>query len=675
MTTELKRNWTAACGLVLVLVGAGAGLAAAPATKSAVADDNLLWSFDPIANPPAPVVKDATWPRSDVDRFVLAKLEAANLKPSGDADRTTLIRRVAFDLTGLPATIADIDAFLQDKSPDDVAFARVVDRYLASPRFGERWGRNWLDVVHYADSGGRSWNAPFTYAFRYRDYVIDAFNKDKPYNQFIREQIAGDLLPATSVDQQREFRTATGLLALSPADVQEGDHEQFVLDRVDDQIDVTSRAFLGLTISCARCHDHKYDPISMRDYYAVAGVFYSSRTLSGQGAHSERNLDYVDFQSLVRLPVAKGQSAAVPSGVHSMSDFQAEWRSGKRNIRFATDPNVAMGLTEGDLADCDIRLKGRPRDRAEAPPRGDVRIPGLPQWRKVPANASGRLELADWIVSPQNPLTARVMVNRIWQHLFGRGLVRTVDDFGTTGESPTHPELLDHLASRFVAGGWSVKGLIRSLVLSRTYRQASAVPLGSANRNRDPQNELFWKMSIRRLEIEAIRDSMLLAAGRLDFSRPEGIQVAGIGGKARGASTYSLLGVNASCRTVYLPVLRSLLPELFTTFDFPDPSQILGQREVTTVGLQALFFMNSDFATGCAQDAAEVLLANRSMKEADRVVLAYRHLVGRVPSAEELKDATSLLAELRAAARPTDQYVWTVLTQGLMATAEFRYVR
>jgi hypothetical protein len=606
----------------------------------------------------------------------LTRIEVAGLKPNQDADRQTLIRRLAYDLTGLPPTPSEVDAFLADKSADDKALAKVVDQYLSSPRFGERWGRHWLDVARYADSVGRSWNAPFLYAWRYRDYVIDAFNRDKPYDRFITEQLAGDLLPARSIEEEREQRIATGFLTLGSVPLQEGRREQFLMDRVDDQIDATTRGFLGLTVACARCHDHKYEPVTTRDYYALAGVFYSTRTLSGQGtiAGEENSKDYVNAHLLVTLPRPRGTPVPVPAAneIHTMTDYMNVARSGTRTgIRYTYDADRAMGVTEGRMRDCDIRVKGDPYDTKPAPPRGDLRIPGLPAVARAPASASGRLQLARWIASKENPLTARVMVNRVWLHLLGRGLVTTPDDFGFTGEKPTHPELLDHLATRFVDDGWSVKKLIRAIVLSRTYRVSGGGQKDASEK--DPSNQLYWRSNLRRLELEPLRDSLLHAAGRLTFERPEGIPVSGSGGKGRGAAAHSVFPADAPYRTVYHPVLRSLLPDLYGAFDFPDPCQIAGQREVTTVAPQALFFLNGEFVMDCARKCAELLLKEPGLSDTERVRLAYRRLLSRPPTTDEVKDALELLGDDRTPATALRR--WSILTQALMATADFRYVR
>jgi hypothetical protein len=336
---------------------------------------------------------------------------------------------------------------------------------------------------------------------------------------------------------------------------------------------------------------------------------------------------------------------------------------------YQTDYNVAMGVADGSLRDCAIRIKGEPNQTGETPKRGDVQLPGLPKLPAVGEKESGRLELAQWISSPTNPLTARVAVNRIWLHLFGRGLVPSVDDFGITGEKPTHPELLDHLALRFVEGGWSVKKLVRAIMLSRTYRESSASDPGRMKL--DGANNLFWRMNPKRLELEAIRDSMLQVSGQLRVERPAGIQVAGNGGKGKVAPTRALLNESDPCRTIYLPVLRDLQPEIYKIFDFPEPTQIKGQREVTTVPAQALFFLNSRFAIDTARGAAQRLLDDPSLRTDDaRLTRAYVTLFGREPAPDELKDARAFLTATSDA--PTAR--WSALLQALMAGTEFRYV-
>jgi hypothetical protein len=615
-------------------------------------DNPTPWSYQRLQRPAIPATKDTAWPKDDLDRFILARLEKENLRPIGDASRATLIRRASFDLRGLPPSQSEIEAFLRDPSPDDAAFTKVVDVFLQSERFGERWARHWLDVVRYADSVGRVWNAPFLYAARYRDWVIDSLNADKPYNRFVAEQIAGDLLPAKTVLHRRDQIVGTGMLALGSMNVQEGDYEQYLLDQVDDQIDVVGRAFLGLTLACARCHDHKTEPVTMRDYYALAGIFYSSRTLSGTPNRNDGVAGgYVSPEALVDLPTeldeAVGPPQKLPAGIHSMDDIR-ELGNPKQTIRYDHDPHFCMGVIDGEIKDCEIAIGGDPHDRETAPNRGELKLPALPPMPKVPAQSSGRLEFAQWLTQPTHPLTSRVMVNRLWQHLFGEGLVRTPDDFGITGADPTHPELLDHLAIRFVTNGWSVKKMIREMMLSRTYRLAST---GNPE-HPDAGNKLRWRQNPKRLELEPLRDTLLQLAGQLTFDRPEGIQVAGTGGKGRHGITRGLLGIEEPYRTIYIPVVRDNVPELFSTFDFPGPTQIKGQRDVTTVAPQALFFMNNPFVE---QLAAQI--ADKAGKDTKAI---FKLILGRDPTTEEITDARDL----------DDQ----TLVQALLGTAEFRYV-
>lgn len=634
-----------------------------PLTPAAIApSDSDHWSFQPISSPKIPHVQHDEWCRDDLDRFVLAKLEDAGLESNPDADRYTLLRRVSFDLTGLPPSVEDIQRFVSDPAPLDDALADVIDRYLNSPRFGERWGRHWLDVVRYADSVGRNWNAPFTYAWRYRDYVIDSLNQDKPFDRFISEQLAGDLLPTDDLQAWREQLVATGFLALGAMDIIEPEGESLMMDRVDEQIDVTTRAFLGLTVACARCHDHKYEPVTMRDYYALAGVFYSTETKSGQ-----RRGNYVADDDLILLPSRDGRTSTVP-GVHSMADMNREHRTaGWREVLWTTDPNLAMAAVEGRVQDCPVRLDGEAYKRGTVPPRGDFHFAGLTGLSDIAPNASGRLELARWIASPDNPLTARVMVNRVWLHLFGRGLVETINNFGKSGGTPSHPLLLDHLASRF-RDGWSVKSLIRSIMLSRTYRLSSVASPASVKA--DAANSLYWRMSSRRLEMEAVRDSMLSVAGRLSTVRPDGIQIAGRGGKGKWGATRSLLSVNSPYRTVYLPVLRSLLPEMYSTFDFPNPTQVKGQREVTTVAPQSLFLMNSDFAGQMATSAAHRILDEDHSTDGERIRVVYLRVLGRLPEADEVRAATEFMESLTG--QSSEQFRWSTLIQALLISGEFR---
>ncbi len=656
-------------------------------TPTVVALDRIVtpWSFKPLHRPAVPKVANDTWSRDDIDRFILAGLTAKNLKPNADAPRAALIRRATLDLHGLLPTPEEVAGFEKDVASDDQALAKVIDRLLQSPRFGERWARHWLDVVRYADSVGRSWNAPFIQAFRYRDWVIDSLNSDKPYTRFIAEQIAGDLLPAkTDVEKQQNI-IGTGFLTLGCVDLTALQYEQFVMDRVDDQIDVTTRAFLGLTIACARCHDHKTDPVSQHDYYALAGMFYSTDTRSGTAHKAELGANlYVDPDRLITLPVtkpmlppAKSTSSALKSGeVNAMDDMQPSMT--QKTGRFATtyiyDPRLAMGVSDGDIQNCPIRIAGDPYDEGKTPKRGDLTIPSLPSMPKVEGKTSGRYQLAQWICQPTHPLTSRVMANRIWAHLFGKGIVGTVDNFGITGTKPVNEALLDHIAIRFVESGWSVKKFIRAVMLSRAYRLS--VDSNALAIEADPANELHWRMSPRRVELEVMRDSLLQLSGELTYERPDGIQVTGNGGKGNTGRTSSKLGIESPYRTVYLPVLRDLLPETHETWDFPNPTQIKGQREVTTVPSQSLFMMNNRIVVDAAKAVAVRLLDDKSLSnDKARVRHAYRILFSRDADDDESQAALEMMQSLETPSdeKEKDTYRWATMIQALMGSAEFRY--
>jgi hypothetical protein len=710
------------------------------------------WAWQPIKPVTVPQPRDTSWAMSDVDRFVLAKLEASALKMVAPAEKTALIRRVTFDLVGLPPTVQEVDAFLNDSSPD--AFAKVVDRLLASPQFGEKWGRHWLDVARYAESTGMSRNFPYPQAWRYRDYVIDSFNADKPYDRFVTEQIAGDLLPFTSPEQHNQQLIATGLLALGPKDLNERDRAKFVMDNVDEQIDVVGRAVLGMTISCARCHDHKFDPIPTEEYYSLAGIFRSTAILTGfqnklGGANAfdpklvvalegdatpppeaveahERNVQQLKQRvERVRAEVValgaptarpnrfleKVKSNLAPSNKpvdnrqfvirqrqRQLAQLEAELRSME-----AAGPGggpTAVGVRDvARPADCRVHIRGETDKLGPEVPRGFISLVRLPGSQKVNPSQSGRLELAQWLTSKDNPLTARVMANRVWAHLFGQGLVRTVDNFGTTGEKPSHPELLDYLAAQFMRDDWSVKKLVRSLVLSRTYQVSATYDTPCAEV--DPSDRLLWRMAPRRIDAESIRDAMLAVGGNLEITRPVGspvmnlpyVEVRGVNNnpvkeRPNRPRPPGVVTTDSNCRSVYLPVMRGLVPPALDVFDFAEPSLSTGSRDVTTVATQALYLMNNPLVMEQSHRLAERLLAEKSLDDPARVELAYRTALSRKPTETERKQAAEYLAAYskdvtdgqsqpkKNKRGPADSRAdaWASLCQVLLASAEFRYV-
>jgi hypothetical protein len=691
--------------------------------KLNIADARKWWSFQRPKAVPAPQTNDTSWPRSEIDHFILAQLERAGLKPLGDADRVTLIRRATFDLTGLPPTPGEIDEFVSDPSTD--AFAGLVDRLLASPRFGERWGRHWLDVVRFGESTGKDVNVPYRYAWRYRDWVIDAFNGDEPYDKFIVEQLAGDLLPTRNRNDRDRSTIATGLLAIGPKGLNENNPEQFQMDVIDDQIDIVGRAFLGLTVACARCHDHKFDPIPTTDYYALAGIFSSTKTLAGvrQGNKNARDnqllaLNHADDESQPspaelaaekereqqiarigdeigklrqqirqanRSARKKGKKKGVPSNqpvnVPQLREKIKTLEERADDLERVASPvkAVAMGVQNADSpSNCHVFVRGDLKERGPEVPRGTLTVLKTAAVNRINSKSSGRLELAHWIASRDNPLTARVMVNRIWQHLFGKGLVETVDNFGALGDEPSHPELLDALAVQFMNERWSVKQMIRSMMLSHVYQLSSEH--SAENYSSDPSNRLLWRMERRRLDAEEIRDAILASSGRLQLERPRGSPMLELGNGRLGAQDLSPIRKPWPVRSVYLPIPRGIVPEVLQTFDMADPNLIVPKRDVTTVPTQALFLMNNPFVLNQSEQMARRVLADRGATDGERIASAFRITLGRAPTDAERAQVAEFLGDYRgslAAARFQGNAVlaaWTSFCQTLLASGEFRYI-
>jgi hypothetical protein len=786
-----------------------------------------FWAYQPPRRHEPPAVADAAWPATDIDRFLLAALEARGLRPVGDADKATLARRVTFDLVGLPPTPEEVDAFVNDPSP--TAYEALVDRLLASPAFGERWGRHWLDLARFAESITLR-GMVFKNAWRYRDYVIDAFNADLPYDRFLREQVAGDLLPAGTGDDRRGALVATNFLVLGNVNLEEQDKPQLVMDMVDEQLDTIGKVFLAQTIGCARCHDHKFDPIPTRDYYALAGILRNTRSM--EHANVSKFLD-------VPLPAPPEQEAVfrrqdeavaalearikearqiagkppVPTGALAARDLpgivvddeqarkvgtwtgsratgvyvgagylhDADSAKGEKTITFQPDlpetgtyevwlayshssnrstavPVTVMSADGEKTVEVDMRLappvegrfvslgrfrfekdgqsyvlvsnegtkgvvtadavvflaaaaaptaderargdsvraleaelkrlkeKGPKRDQAqsvveepqpadtrvhirgsvhtlgEPAPRGFLQVATRGPSPAIPGNQSGRRELADWLASEDNPLTARVLVNRAWHWIFGAGLVRTTDNFGATGETPSHPELLDDLAVRFMEEGWSVKQLVRRIVLSRAYRLSTADdPRALAA---DPENRLLWRMSRRRLDAECIRDTILTVGGRLRHD------MRGPTFDTELAADYNYAHSDTR-RSVYSPVFRNSLPEALEVFDFADPSMVVGRRNVSTVAPQALFLLNAPFVLDQARGAARRLLAEPGLDDDGRVTRAYRLALGRPPTGSERRLALRFVA----GNGPKDpEGSWALVFQALFASLDFRYL-
>ena len=670
------------------------------------------WSYQPITQPSVPEVEEAGWPDTAIDRFVLAQLEKNELRPSPDADARTLVRRLYFDLTGLPPSPEQVAAFDPSKLEDK------VDELLASDGFGGRWGRHWLDVVRFGESNGREANIIYPHAWRYRDYVIDAVNRDLPFDRFLLEQVAGDLLPAESEEERARLMIATGFLALGAKGLASQDKAMFTAEMVDEQLDALGRGFLASSLSCARCHDHKSDPVTMTDYYSLIGIFLSTKTYFGTWIDSENNtggelLTLPDLPGqlkpghpiekekveemkaeLAQLDAKKGMQDTMTAGMNEeqKKEFMREnfnevlrmtlrdlWRRGGLEGKLATVDDegellpLCMGVEESEeMRDSPLYVRGDLKHPSDAVPRGIPALFGMEAVAPKNGDSSGRLALAHWLSDEANPLTARVMANRIWGHLFGAWLVSTPDNFGHSGALPSHPELLDYLAVRFQDGGWSVKGLVREIVLSRAYRQSSTYQKGAFQK--DPENRLLWRANKRRLDAESIRDSMLAVAGTINLSpRP-----ASLAAEVKTHSV-SIIGFDKSIpsdldgttyRSIYLPVFRENLPDVLSLFDFAEPSLVVGKRAETNVPPQALYLMNSEFVYDQAKSfAARVMESGAADREA-RIHRAFQLCYNRDPDSTELAMSNRFFEQAEPGTE--EDILTTRFCQALFASPEFR---
>ena len=679
-------------------------------SKTAVRSrDPNHWAFQPPAAPPVPEVKNVAWADSTLDRFVLAKLEAAGLAPAERADKRTLIRRVTFDLTGLPPTPAQIEDFLKDDRPD--AYAQLVDRLLSSPAYGERWGRHWLDVARYADSNGLDENIAHGNAWRYRDYVVAAFNEDKPFDQFILEQLAGDLLPASDEAHRHQLLIATGFMTIGPKVLAEVNQDKMKMDIVDEQLDTFGRVFLGLTLGCARCHDHKFDPIQTADYYGLAGVFKSTKTMEtytkvakwhenplaspaatamkaeydAQLAMKKQALDAfivaADKQAKDKLPA----DAKPPEKLETLYPEATKAELAKLREALAgveknpPDLPAAMGVTEDKVVDLAIHIRGNPLKLGDVVPRHTPPVVRGPQPSAFSTSESGRRQLAAWLTDPQHPLTSRVIVNRVWRWHFGTGLVRTTDNFGLLGESASHPELLDWLARRFVADGWSFRSLHRLIPNSRTY-QLSSLP-DAALVAADPENRLYGRANVRRLEAEEVRDALLQISGKLDSTVGGSLLKVKNRGYLFDHTSIDLSDYTSQRRSLYLPVIRNNVFDLFQLLDFPDPAVPSGDRAMTTVAPQALLMLNSDFVMQSADELARRLLSEAGSDD-ERLSRLSQTVLGRDATAQEREGHLAFLTKVdqSLAAKVPDvaerkRQAWGVLCHVAIATNEFIYIR
>ena len=811
------------------------------------------WAFQPSRKSAVPQPKNAAWCRTDIDRFILAKLEAVGLAPAPPADARTLLRRLSFDLTGLPPAPEEVEAFLKECGVRNSEFGitesnaannsalripkSAIERFLASPHYGERWARHWLDVARYADSVGSEVDHAMANAWRYRDYVVGAFNDDKPFDQFAREQIAGDLLPKPGADAL----AATGFLLLGPKALADLDKPKLQADIVDEQVDTVGRAFMGLTMGCCRCHDHKFDPLPTADYYAMAGIFGSTRTMADMSKRvvtwNERPLALADRSRVEALAkridalktqrdangAAKPAKAALAAGkdflvieaedftrgnvrvesdqlgrgigvvrtrmeypdhieyefelpaageyqlelryaakesrptelslngnleaMDAAAEVTGDWkpdaqrwfvqgiykmRAGKNLLAFHRDGPVplfdklligrvsaephsrhvpaapaakaaapakgvdkkkidaditaaqreleaiptVMAPFDGPVADAPILIRGNPATPGAVVPRGFPRIVNVAAT-KPGAQQSGRMELAQWMTQPQHPLTARVIVNRVWLWHFGEGLMRSPDNFGLRGEKPSHPELLDWLATWFVENGWSLKKLHTLICTSAVYQQSSLAQPPAA----DPENVLLSHWPRPRLDAESLHDAMLAVSGQLDPALGGSLMTVLNRTYANGGNAppdiARQMHYESPRRSLYLPIIRNALHDFFAAFDYPDPGMLTGHRASTTVAPQALFLMNSPFVKAQATAFAKRVM-QAGPDDATRIRAAYEMAFGRLPSAAEVEAAAGYVARespaegTRGDSRAT---AWTRLCHALLASNEFLYVR
>jgi hypothetical protein len=671
------------------------------------------WPFTPITDPAPPPVEDAGWPLTPVDRFVLARLEAEGLEPVAEAGRRVLIRRLTFDLTGLPPEPEEIEAFLGDDAPD--AFERLVDRLLASPGYGERWGRHWLDVVRYADTAGDNSDYPVPQLYLYRNYVIDSFNEDVPYDRFIEEQIAGDLLEAAGEDDRRRNAVATGYLALSRRFGSRVDDYPWHLT-IEDTLDNLGRAFLGLTVNCARCHDHKFDPVTSEDYYALYAFFESTRypwpgieldkvqrdlvplvpqaeidALAAAAAERRGQLA-ANVKRLEEEVEAAGKDKERASGARKRLEAAKKSAEAfeKRPLTYPAAYAVAEGKRAGNAR---VQVRGQPHDLGREVPRRFLEVLG---GEELPAAASGsgRRILAGWLKSRANPLTARVLVNRLWAHHFARGLVPTPNNFGKQGEPPSHPELLDYLAARFIESGWSIKAMHRLLLSSRVYRLASCEDERSAAR--DPASRLLSRHARRRLEAEAVRDALLAVSSGLDRSmarEPHPFPAPETWDFTQHKPFRAVY--ETSRRSVYVMSQRIAAHPFFGIFDGPDPNASTGVRPTSTSPLQALWLLNNPLFEEAARGFAARVLREAVGGDEERIARAYVLALGRPPTAEERAEGGRHLEAARAAlgggaqttaaetgaaetgaaeTGPSEIAAWESLARVLLRTNEFIYV-
>lgn len=663
--------------------------------------DRAFWSFQPVSRPPIPPV-DGPWGEHPIDALIAQQHQQRGLKPTNMATARRLIRRITYDLTGLPPEPYEVDEFVRASRHDPpTAYSDLIERLLASKAYGERSAQHWLDLVRYADTAGDAADFPIPEAYKYRNYVIDAFNDDQPFDQFIREQIAGDLMPCDDDEQRWRRVIATGYLAISRRIGVSPQNQPHIT--IEDTLNNFGKTFLGLSIGCARCHDHKFDPIPTADYYALYGIFASTVYPHAGAEHRPYRSDFVfrvgkekSDQLLAsyrtRLePYRERERAAFeryrafqsrPINIPGYNRDVAwqEVLALREEIRKVAetfpDLEIAYAVSEGDPDDAAIQKQGDPRNRGRRVRRGFLQILGG-QTLGDEVDQSGRLQLANWTVDADNPLTARVIANRVWQHHFGRGIVATTSDFGVRGTPPSHPQLLDLLASYLVDNGWSIKQLHRLILSSRTYRLSSLETGATTSDEIDPENIYLWRGNRRRLDAEQVRDSILTFSGQLD-------RTPGKRHPFPHRLTYyfrqhePFVGDFANDRrTIYLFRQRIRKHQFLDMFDAPDGNLHVGARRPTTTSLQSLYLMNSPFVDDQSRRIAARLLEQADSHPA-RVEWLYRHLFGRDPTPDEIETTSGLIAQTASKVEGDEEerlaVAWSSAIRAALCSNEFAFV-
>lgn len=672
-----------------------------------------FWSFRPLTRPDVPAMSGPTV-LNPIDAFIQQQLAAKGLKPSPKASKRVLIRRAYFDLIGLPPSPREINEFVANESPN--AYERLIERLLANPAYGERWGRHWMDVIRYADTAGDNSDYPIPQMYRYRNWIIEAFNRDLPYDEFIRQQIAGDLLPSQDESDRQAKLIATGYLANTKRFGSYEDARYPWYLTYEDQIDNLARTFLGLTINCCRCHDHKFDPLSQHDYYALYGFFSSTRyprpgieldkvqrdfvalaaaeivaKEQDQRAQKQKELDQKVKEKVAERKACEKELAEAeklpdsPEKAKTIAELNKKIDGLKGQIKavqkasedyartplpYETAYAVAEGTPKGPrkIGDAAVHIKGDPERIGPVVPRRFPEVLGGFTLPKSEAG-SGRVHLADWLADAKNPLTARVMVNRLWHYHFGQGIVPTPSDFGQMGLPPTHPELLNWLASEFIARGWSIKQMHKLIMMSHSYQQASQEI--EANLQRDVQNDYLWRFPRRRLDAEAIRDTMLLLANQLD-QEPGGAHPFPEPKTWNFTQHHPFHAVyETKKRSVYLMTQRFQRHPYLAIFDGPDTNASTASRVVSTTPLQALYLMNDPFVHEQARRFGDRLRQEVSTTSA-RIQLAYRLMLSRPPSEAEVRDAAEWIEQVQRL--KSEEAAWHSFARALFLSNEFIYI-